>query len=289
MEFLDHAQQLRGVELVKVIDEHAAAAQPLAIELAPHGLGPAGFRHGQVQPAVLHLEPVYRREDVPQGVVVVMGHHLGHARGAGGEVEEHDVLILGIGVAGGLFPHVGGGGKALVIAQPARALGAHQHAVFQVGTIRGGFLHGVGHTGGVLRADDGGHVRRLHPVADVLGGEQVGSRDGDGADLVQGDDDGPELMMPLEDEHHGVALFHADGLEVVGRAVGIQHHPPEIVAHHVPLGVRPQKRWTLRVLPAQAVHHVVSKVKGGGTLQAEILIEILIADKVTLNVHIFMI
>ena len=218
-----------------------------------------------------------------------MQHHLGHAGGAGGKVEEHDVLILGISIAHRLLPLVGGGGEALVVAAPAGAAGAHQHLVAQGRAVGLGLLHGVRHAGGVLRADDGGHVRSVDTVADVLGSKQVRGRDGDGPDLVQGNDDGPELVVPLEDQHHGVALLHADGLEVVGGAVGIQHHAAEVVRYHIALGIGPQEGLAVGILPSQAIHHVVGKVEGIRALEAEILVEILIADEVALDIHIFMV
>ena len=38
----------------------------------------------------------------------------------------------------------------------------------------------------------------------------IGSRNRNGADLVQTQNGKPELVMPLEHEHHAVAALHAE-------------------------------------------------------------------------------
>lgn len=103
---VDNGGQLLRVEVVEVKDHDRAAHQPLAVNLAPGGLGPAGLRHGEVEPALLGLLPVFRRDRVGQGIGKVVEDALGVARGAGGEVQQHGVrgpgLLPGQGVRGGL-------------------------------------------------------------------------------------------------------------------------------------------------------------------------------------------
>lgn len=89
--------------------------------------------------------------------------------------------------------------------------------------------------------------------------------------------------------HHRVALLHADGLEVVGGAIGVQHHAAEVVLHHIALGIGPQKGLALGILRAVAIHHVIGKVEGIGADDAEILVEVVVVDKLTLDGHIFVI
>ena len=55
---------------------------------------------------------------------------------------------------------------------------------------------------------------------DVLAREQMGGRNGDGADLVQGRHRDPPFQAALEDQHHAVAPTDADGVEIRGHFVG---------------------------------------------------------------------
>ena len=91
----EQGQDVVGVESVEVVDEQGRLAQPLAVDLAPGGLGPAGVGDGQMQTVRGHALPVLRGDEVAQGVLVVVHGDLRIARGAGGEVHEHRVRAAG--------------------------------------------------------------------------------------------------------------------------------------------------------------------------------------------------
>ena len=54
-------QDVRRVKAVEVVHEDGRLAQPLAVDLAPAGLGPAGVGNRQVQAVRVHAVPGCRR------------------------------------------------------------------------------------------------------------------------------------------------------------------------------------------------------------------------------------
>ena len=66
-------------------------------------------------------------------------------------------------------------------------------------------------------AEDGADPGGVEPIAEVVLLEQVGGGDGHGPQLVEAQDGEPELVVPLEHQHHPVPPLDAQGLEVVGR------------------------------------------------------------------------
>ena len=48
-----------------------------------------------MQSVVLHVLPIFGGKDVPKRIDEIVVHHLGHASRAGGEIEQHDVVIFG--------------------------------------------------------------------------------------------------------------------------------------------------------------------------------------------------
>jgi hypothetical protein len=94
-------------KMVEVIGHDRAAGNPLPVEFSPRGFGPTGFRDREVEAAELAVLPVTRGGDVAKRMEVVEHNHLGHARCAGGEIEEHDVLAArGVGGTRKMFARV---------------------------------------------------------------------------------------------------------------------------------------------------------------------------------------
>jgi len=256
---LDVLQEVLGVEPVEVVDVDPRLEEPLAVQLAPYGLRPAGLGEREVQALGVHLVPVLRRVDVRDRVGEVVHHHLRLRRGAGGEVEEHRVLDRREVRRCGL-PERRCLGDALVEPVPARPRAADQH-LLQVGPgLRlGGFdLGGDVAVGG---ADDGGDPRLLEAEDQVVLLELVGGGDGDGADLVQAEDRVPELVVPLEDEQHPVALADAEGEEERRRLVAERRHLAERQRAPLARVVAPHEGAAVGRLGAQAVDHVVGEVE----------------------------
>ena len=271
----DHPQQVHGHELVVVVHEHRAAAQPLAVDLAPHRLGPAGVGHREVQAVLRHLLPVAGGEDVAQGIGEIVAHHLGIAGGARGEVEQRDVLVARGRQPGGPGEFGAGPGQGLVEVDPAGPRAAHRHLQLQGGRLRLRGVHVLQHQG-VRRGHDQLDVRGVVPVDEVLGGELVGGGDGDGAQLVQRQQAEPELVAPLEDQHHRVALADAQGAEQVGGAVAGLAHLREGEAGGLAAVVAPDQGHLVGLGAGVLVHHVVGEVEGGRHIDLEMVPEVLV-------------
>ena len=93
--FGEHRQDLLGVEPIKVVDEHRTLAQPLAIQLAPERLAPAGLGDREVQSAGLHPVPVAGRDVMAQRIFVAVNGDLRIAGRAGREEHQHRVVAAG--------------------------------------------------------------------------------------------------------------------------------------------------------------------------------------------------
>ena len=93
---LEHAQAVLGVELAALVpEEHRRAHPPLAEELPPGCLRPAGVADRPVQIALVEVLPEARGDLVTRahrGVRVQ--HHLGRRDGAGREVQEQRVVLV---------------------------------------------------------------------------------------------------------------------------------------------------------------------------------------------------
>ena len=68
-------------------------------------------------------------------------------------------------------------------------------------------------------AHNGADSRLVEAVLKVVCHQLIGSRDGDGAELMESNDREPELIVTAKDEHYTVALLDAESLEVVGALV----------------------------------------------------------------------
>ena len=112
----DRLEQRLGVEARLVVGEHRRAGVPGREEAAPGVLRPA--RRGDVEMHVAgqQAEPVHRREMADRIGAVRVQHELGLRRRAGGEIEQH--RIVGVGLAVGR--ERGGRLQEIVVAMPAR-------------------------------------------------------------------------------------------------------------------------------------------------------------------------
>ena len=99
--------------------------------------------------------------------------------------------------------------------------------------------------------------------------------DGDGANLVQGDETEPEFYAPFEHEHHTVALFNALLHEECGRPVAVLLDVGERVRTVHALVVGPAERRFPRGFLRPGVHDVVGEIEAGGYFYFEMLPKIL--------------
>ena len=287
------------MEAVEVVDQLAALHEPLAVELAPGALGPAGVGHGHVHALGVDAVPPLGRGEVRGGVVVAVQGHLGLARGSAREVDEHGVVH----VRGDAAELVAGRAHAGVVVDPAgaraggakEALGSGERGAgergVECGALRAGdvVLRAVheeehGTLGGIeLRAggvddvgdgahgggDDGLDPRRLDAVLHVVLLEHERGGDDDGADLVQAERRDPERVVAAQDDHDLVALADALRQEEVGRLVGQAREVGKAQVVLLALGVAPDHGHALGLGGTDLVDDVVGEVEVVGHVYAE--------------------
>ena len=201
-------QKFGGHELVHVIAEDLGAGDPLPVDLAPAELCPAAVGDAHVEAVLLHLLPILRREDVPEGVGEVVHDGLGVARGATGEVDEHDVLRSGGVNAGRACPFLRFVGDELVKREPSLALACDADFVLYAGRLlRRPF--GLRADVVVVHAHEHPHVCRVCAVLDIVGRELQRRGDDRGAYLAQCGGHHPILPPATQDAHDHVALADA--------------------------------------------------------------------------------
>jgi len=251
----------------KVVDEDGGLVQPLAIELAPHALGPAGVGDGQMQTVGVDAVPVLGSDEVAQRILVAVLGGLGETGGAAGEEHQHSVLTAG-GVLGAdefLREHP----ELVVKVVPALPAAVH-HDLGHVGELPGGLLGLVGHIA-VAGADHGADAGGLIAVLQVVGQHLVAGQQGHRADLVQAQDGEPELVVPLEDQQHPVAALDAQGLEVVGGLAGVAAHVGEGEVALLLAAVHVDHSQLVRLAPCQTVHDVECKVEAVRIFEVDLL------------------
>ena len=200
------SQQTVGIELLMVEDKDRSASKPLAVELTPHSLSPAGIGDRQVKRMLMEVMPEDARRQVPHRIEVVVGHHLRFAAGAAGEVHDHRVLVI-IDEGG---THEGGSldNLCLVITEAfgnGLAMVGDGDVLCHRGTLVLSRLYLADYVG-VIHTDDGLDARTCIPIDNVVLGEHVGGWNDDCANLAEGQHHNPPLIAALEYQHHGVTL-----------------------------------------------------------------------------------
>ena len=209
--------------------------------------------------------------DVAQGVEEIVDHHLRFARRSGGEVHERGVVVR---------VHEGGADKGRSVLDALLEIvesGRHLWPYADQRPKRGRIGQGVRDVAKDLRftgADDRLYVGRIGAIDDVLLRQQMGGRDGHGADLMQRNDGVPELIAPLEDQHHFVPAAYAERLEIGGGTIRSLLDLCKSEVDVFAVIVRPTESAPRRLLFGPNIDDVVSVVKVLGYADMEIVFEI---------------
>ena len=279
-------QQVGRRKLLMIIDKDRGAGEPLAVHLAPDGLAPAGIGNGQVQAVFTQVMPIDARHQMAQRIGKVMGDHLGFPAGPGREIHQHGIAVLvpaeegigflahpaAIGRKAGLLPFAG------VVAETSRDQRADTHG-FTDGRARGKRLADMFQDGGFPGAQNSFDISPLAAVDDVVGRQQMGGGDGDGADFVQRQHRYPELVAAPQHEHDAVAPPDAQLQQIGRRLVRHLFQVPEGEAFFLSLVIGPQHRQFIRRLPGPDIHNIISKVEMLRHIDVEMTDKVLLGDK----------
>ncbi len=208
--FLHQRQDFGGMEPAPdIVDKDARADDPLAEEFPPRALPPAGIGDRQVKVVRVQVVPQPPGDDVPEGVGVVVQHHLRLAGGPRGEEDQHRVRCSGPVHAGEVHQFVRAGCRVVeldgvtdpsvpnaVDHEPDRERGALFPDLLDLTRM---FGHG----------DDHLDIGRLNAVLQVLWGQHRRCGTVHGAEFDEGDDEDPPLGCPGEHQHDPVALLDA--------------------------------------------------------------------------------
>ena len=286
----DEVEDLVRVEAVEVVGQHARLHGPLAVELAPDRLAPAGVGDREVRAAVAGgVVPELRGRGVCQRVGAVVQDHLGLAGGARREVHDHRLVDLrgdahpelsrrthaGVevdpalalarqlaDVLGAREPGVALDGMARLVnlVREASAAAVHDDLHVQVGALGCHRVHHVGDRAGV-GADDRLDRGCLQAVEHVVLAEHEGCRDHDRADLVQRQAREPELVVAPEHHEHHVALADPLVCQEVRALVAPELHLAEGEDVLLALGVAPLHGGAVGLVLGDVVDDVVGPVE----------------------------
>ena len=261
---VDDARELLGVEIVEVIHHDGAADEPLAVYLAPGGLGPAGLRHGKMQAVLLGLLPVFRRDYVRERICVAVDDALGIARGARREIEHHRLIGAGLDA----LKHAAGalrrGGEVL------KALGSALHApeLHPASGAPGRLSHPLRHSA-ERSAYDGVDLGRLKTVDEVVDCEHMCRGYHHGPELVQRHGRKPVFIVPPEYEHHAVAAAYAARFEHVRHAAAHLAHVGERELEHIAFRAAPHHCPLIRLELGREVDDVIAEIEVFRIIESE--------------------
>ena len=277
MVFLYLAHNLLGRELLVVVDEDGSSGKPLTVEFTPYGLAPTRIGHGEMDAVLIEIVPIDARRQMSQGIEEVVGHHLGLATRAAGEVHQHRVVVVvdetGTMELRSLRPLV-----VEVVESLGHGLRGLRHAVdgnkhLHRRTLGQRALNLSGHVL-VVAADDGLHRGALIAIGNILRGEHVGGGNGNGAQLVQGKHREPPLIVTLQDEHHLVAMTDAELLKVGCGLVGLLLQVLEGGSHLLTALAGPQQGHLVGSYLCPLIHHVVGEIEILWYPEMQILLEV---------------
>ena len=207
-----------------------------------------------------------------------MHHHLGHARGAGGEVDDQDVAVAQLRRDEALVRLL----NALAVVQPALPLAAAQGQIAQVGALGLGLLD-LFQRPGLVRRDDHADVGRVYAVGDVLGGQLDAGGDEHHAQPMQRQGGDPILPVALEDEQHPVALLQPKALQIAGRLLAQAGHLLEAELPPVAVVVQIDQGALVGLGLGPGVHHVPGEAEVARHVQLVVFLKILVGIKARLG------
>ena len=254
-----HRQNFFCIKAVEIINKHSRLTQPLTVELSPEALGPAGVGDGQVQPVRVDLMPVFCSDKMSKRIFIVVCCNFRVSGRTGGKEHEHWLVA-----AGRVVPARIAAGKQAVFrieivpAVPAAA----NHDLCQlhpgVGLCNVDMVRSIA----VCRAENCTDARCLEAVREIMLHKLIGSRNRNGADLVQTQNGKPELVMPLEHEHHAVAASDAERGKVIGGLAGSIFHVLECEPPLRSIQSHMQHGELFRLFTAQRIHNVKCEIEG---------------------------
>src|SRR6266536_2359067 len=229
----EHLERAPRAEAGVVVHEHGRAGVERRVEVRPGVLPPPRRADVHVHVALADAEPVHRGEVADRIARVRVEHELRLRGRAGGEVQEHRVVRVRVALRQEDAALV----VRLVVGRPPGDLLADDH--LREARVERAQLLRARRVG-----DDGLHPAAVEGVAHVLGREERGRRDDDGAELHRAEHDLPDRDRVREHHEHAMPPLDAHPAQEDGHAIralgelGVrQLHLAPVVLHDVERGV----------------------------------------------------
>ncbi|OAV75832.1 hypothetical protein Barb7_00525 [Bacteroidales bacterium Barb7] len=219
----------------------------------------------------VQVVPVAASRDMRQRIGEVVRHHFGMTGCAGSEIHDGSVIVT---------VHMGRTYKRCRRLNPLvkilKAFGHLRPYGYQPlygGRVGQGFRHLTSHP---LFPYANNHldVRRIVPVGYILFRQQMSSRYDHRPQLVQGNNGKPELIPPLQYQHHHIAVPYPQRLEISRRPVRICLYIGKGEINMFPLVVCPANSPFLRSFLRPGIHYVISVIEIFRYVYLEVLLEI---------------
>ncbi len=274
--FREHRQHLFGMEPVEIVDENRTFAEPLSVKLTPHRLRPSGFGYREVESVTADLMPVLGGDIVSERILVGMKRHLRIAGRSRGEEHEHRIGTAGtLPVCRAPCPLAADSFDLLVEIAPAVLLAVDRDLddlpFFDFGLQLLKRLIGVLRHVAIGGDEERLHVRRLDAIGKIVGHELAGGGNDDRADLVDAEDDRPELPVTLQNEHHLIAAADAEGRKIVRNPVGL---PGDISKRKPPFALvigDVHHRQFVRILSGNLINDIVGEIESRKITEFDVL------------------
>ena len=212
-----------------------------------------------MQTVGVNILPVLCRQEMTQPVFVAVGSNLRVAGCTGGE--EHQDRIIS---AGGILRPLKFAAicrQLTIKVMPARTGTAGADQGLDRLALLHCPLHMLGHIS-VTGADNGADAGCVKSVHIVMLQQLVGCRDCNCPQLMQRHNGEPELIVPLQHQHHPVPLLDAQGAEVIGGHIGVALHIRKGKAALGHIVGNMQHCQLVRGLFRNLVHNIKAEVEG---------------------------
>ena len=125
-------------------------------------------------------------------------------------------------------------------------------------------------------ADNHLDVRSICPIDNIFLRQQVSRGNYDGTQLMQRDDGEPELVPPLQNQHHHVAASDAERLEISCRPVGPLLHVGKREVDMFAVVISPAECPLVGLFRSPGIYYIVAEVEPLRHLYLQVLPEVVL-------------
>ena len=260
-------------KLLVVENEDGCSGKPLSVELAPNCLAPTGIGYGEMDRVLVEIVPIYTRGQMTECIEVIVCHHFWLACGSRCEVHQQGIFVrvymLRTNKRSTFVPFLH------PVVETFRDIRTDTDQGLDGRTLWHSLINLLYHVI-IAAADDSLHACCIVAVNDVVLGKHVGSRDGNGAQLVETEHGKPPLIVTLQNQHYLIIVTDAETLEVSGSLVALLFQVLVCETDFLTSFACPKQCHVVWFDLCPFVHHVVGKVEIFWYDKLQMLLEVLL-------------